>query len=421
MKQLFCIEDSLANKISYYHIMLFLVSLPFDMFYSHIILISLIAHTLIHLHKKDIKPVISWRNVLLSSVFFLTLLSLLYSGNRPEGLKELSMQITILLLPLVFSFNPLDLGKYRDNLLLVFMLACTGIIIYLFLHALVTIRYYHQSLSLLFEPAFLNHNFSLPVGMHATYLAMQVAVALVYALYLLIKASTNRQRLFYLACCGILAAGIVQLSSRAVFIALFLVINLAVPYFLLSGNRRLRFMLVVIPLCLLVIAGIYTASAFRERYVTALEKDLRKGNPGELTDPRMARWDIAVKIGAQSPVIGYGAGSEVALLREGYFQHKFYRSYLTNLNAHNQFISFFIKFGAVGLLIFVCTLVYGFRVSFRHKDLLLFAFLSITTAVCLSENIMDRDKGIFYYAAFFSLLIFSHYPIHYTKESSAPC
>ncbi|KAA2239018.1 O-antigen ligase family protein [Chitinophaga agrisoli] len=420
MKQLFCIEDGLANKISYFHIMLFLVSLPFDMFYSHIILISLIAHTLIHLRKKDIKPVISWRNMLLSSVFFLTLLSLIYTGSRPEGLNELSMQVTILLLPLVFSLNPLDLGKYRDNLLQVFMLTCAAVTAYLFLHALVTIGYYHQSLPLLFTPAFLNHNFSLPVGMHATYLAMQVAVALVYALYLLTKATTSPQRLFYLACCGLLAAGIIQLSSRAVFIALFLVINLAVPYFLLSGKRRLRFVMVVIPLSLLIIAGIYTASNFRERYVTELEKDLRRGNPGELTDPRMARWDIAMRIGVQSPVIGYGAGSEVALLREGYFQHKFYRSYLTNLNAHNQFISFFIKFGTIGLLIFVCTLVYGFRASFRHKDLLLFAFLAVTTAVCLSENIMDRDKGIFFYAAFFSLLIFSHYPIHH-KESSALC
>jgi O-antigen ligase len=37
MKQLLLINDNNANKVSYYHIMLLMASLPFDRFYSHII------------------------------------------------------------------------------------------------------------------------------------------------------------------------------------------------------------------------------------------------------------------------------------------------------------------------------------------------------------------------------------------------
>ena len=50
-ESLFKINDSVANKISYYHLALFVASLPFNLFYSHLILISYALHTLIHLKK----------------------------------------------------------------------------------------------------------------------------------------------------------------------------------------------------------------------------------------------------------------------------------------------------------------------------------------------------------------------------------
>lgn len=254
--------------------------------------------------------------------------------------------------------------------------------------------------------------------MHATYLAMQIAAGLVFLLGLVIKEKKPRLRFFYLVCCVILTAGIIQLGSRAVFIALFLIINLGVPFFLLSYSRRIRFALFIIPLSLLVIGVIYGFNNFKHRYVTELEKDLSKESSTEVTDTRLARWNLALKIAANSPVIGYGSGSEITVLKEGYFRSKYFHSYMSDLNAHNQFISMFIKFGITGLLIFLATLYYGFRVSLKEKDLLLFAFLFIIATVCFSENIIDRDKGIYFYSIFFSLLIYSDLKFKITNPAS---
>ena len=91
---------------------------------------------------------------------------------------------------------------------------------------------------------------------------------------------------------------------------------------------------------------------------------------------------------------------------------------MSDLNAHNQFISMLIKFGILGLLIFIATLYYGFRVSIREKDLLLFAFLFVVAIVSFSENIIDRDKGIYFYSIFFSLLIYSDLPVKTTNPAS---
>lgn len=387
--------------------MLLLLSLPFDMFYSHVIFISLIIHTLIHMRNGNFKPIFTISNLVLSSVFFLTLLGTLYSLNRPEAFKEVGMQVSILLAPLIFCLNPLDLKKYRSNFFLAFSIGCVLVITYLFLHAFVVIMYYHLSPYTLFTPSFINHNFSQPIGMHATYLAMQVAAGLVFLLCLVIKEKKPRRRLFYLVCCVVLTAGIIQLGSRAVFIALFLIINLGVPFFLLNYSRRIRFALFIIPLSLLVIGVIYGFNNFKHRYVTELEKDLSNETTTEVTDTRLARWNLALGIAAKSPLIGYGSGSEITVLKEGYFRNKYFHSYMSDLNAHNQFISILIKFGITGLLIFLATLFYGFRVSLKEKDLLLFAFLFVIATVCFSENIIDRDKGIYFYSIFFSLLIYS--------------
>src|ERR1700690_3234615 len=97
MNRLFQTEDSLANKISYYHLMLLMASLPFDRFYSHLILISFAIHTLIHLKKSEIKPVFKLRTIVLQSVFFITVLSTIYTTNKTEAFNEWGKHITIFL------------------------------------------------------------------------------------------------------------------------------------------------------------------------------------------------------------------------------------------------------------------------------------------------------------------------------------
>lgn len=386
--------------------MLLLLSLPFNLFYSHLFLIGLSLHTIIQIRKTAIKPLLTRANFALAAVFLVTLLSIIYTTNKPQAFTELGRQVTILLFPLIFCFNPLDLKKYRHNFLLVFSLGCTIIITYLFLQALFTIKYYHLPLKALASPAFTNHNFSEPLEIHATFFSMQIAIALVYLLYVLVRETVKARKFFWLICCGILAMGILQLSSKSIFIALLLIINIALPWFLLKGRSRFRFITISTALFIVVMAGIYTRDTFKERYVTELKKDLSQSTDAELTDPRLARWSVAISVGAQSPVIGHGAGTEIGLLKDPFFDHQFYRSYLAGLNAHNQFISFFIKSGIAGLLVYLCVLVFGIRTALAKRDLLLMAFMVIITAVSFSENFLDVDKGIFFYGVFFSLLIF---------------
>lgn len=406
MSALFKINDTLTNKISYFHLMLLMASLPFDMFYSHVILISYGVHTLIHLHKNNIKPFLNLRMLALQSVFIITVLAAIYSTDVKGALNEVGRRAVILVIPILFCLNPFDLKKYSNNLLLFFALVCTATMLYLYADALATIRHFKLPYAMLFSGYFANHNFSEPIGMHATFFSMQVGLTLVFLLWLLLKEKVFYKRLFYLACALILTGGLVQLSSKSVFVALFLAINIAVPYFLLQGVKRRRYIIIATCLSVLMISGILSSTAFRERYVTELAKDLSPEKASESLDSRLARWNVAIKLIEKKPVMGYGTGTELALLHDNFFTNHLYNSFLNNLNAHNQYLSFLLKSGVIGLVVYLGMLAFGFNASFQQKDLLLFTFMLIIACVSFSENLLDVDKGIFYYAFFYSFLVF---------------
>src|ERR1700744_6209871 len=108
MRGLFPTRDNLTDQISYYHLLLFMACLPFDMFYSHIILISFAIHCIIHFSKTKTRPVFNWQVLLLTSVFFVTVYSTFYSVNKTAAYNDWGRQITILLFPLLFCLMPFD-------------------------------------------------------------------------------------------------------------------------------------------------------------------------------------------------------------------------------------------------------------------------------------------------------------------------
>jgi O-antigen ligase len=137
-----------------------------------------------------------------------------------------------------------------------------------------------------------------------------------------------------------------------------------------------------------------------------LQQDL-EGNIGDKdgSEPRMARWHCAWELIRASPWIGYGTGTEVDLLKEKYVTHQLYDSYAHDLNAHNQYLSFLLKTGLPGELLYLGILAIGFLQAFRLKDPFLGSFLLIVACVSASENILDVNKGIFFFSFFFSFFL----------------
>jgi O-antigen ligase len=140
--------------------------------------------------------------------------------------------------------------------------------------------------------------------------------------------------------------------------------------------------------------------------VNLLREDLSEKTADlSIADPRLRRWELALDLVKKAPLTGYGSGDEVGLLKEKYFDNQLYDSYLHRLNAHNQYLSFLLMGGLGALAVYLITLFSGLRLATRQRSFVFLSFVLLLLTVSVSENILSRNKGIFFYSFFFSLFV----------------
>ncbi len=408
MKNTLFIKDSIVNKISFYHLALFLILLPFDRFYSELTLISFLVHTVINFKKEQLKK-LNKDTLWLSALFVLTAVTTFYSADKSQGSSLIERRLGIILFPLLLGINPLPLSKYKLTLLKIFSITCAATIVYLFIYNLIVIYYNNRNLSDLFSSYFLNHNFSAPIEMHATYLSMYVLLSLACCMYLLVKEG-KKTRLLYIILIFILLTGIIQLSSRAAMIATFVIVVVAFPLMVLP---KMKHRLILWGIAVLSLGLFYISLSIFEdlktRNIKALVEDLSTAPPTQdRLEPRVIRWECAWELFTSSPIIGYGNGSEIKKLKEKYFEKKYYLSFLNELNAHNQYLGLLISYGIIGLLLYLYILFRGARSAIANWDFIFASFLIIIIIVSISENILDVNKGIFFYAFFITFFLYAN-------------
>jgi O-antigen ligase len=120
-------------------------------------------------------------------------------------------------------------------------------------------------------------------------------------------------------------------------------------------------------------------------------------------EPRMQRWICAVDLIKQRPLLGYGTGDEVGLLKQKYYDNNLMVSYHLEFNAHNQYLSTLIKHGIIGLLVFMSAFFYYLYLGVRAKDFIYTSFVILLLVGFFTENILDMNKGIFFFAFFNTL------------------
>jgi O-antigen ligase len=204
----------------------------------------------------------------------------------------------------------------------------------------------------------------------------------------------------------LLSFGLLQLSSRAVFIAVLLIANIIIPLLLLSAGRRRRYLFISITATALLLVSFFSIDAFRMRYIYDLKTDLAGQRvKNELVESRMERWAVAAEIVKEAPLLGHGSGAEQQLLQDKYYEKKMYGSFLNEFNAHNQYLYYLVCFGAAGLLLYLFVLYRGIVLAWQQKDAVFAAFMVLIAVVSVSENVLNLNKGVFFFAFFLPLFI----------------
>jgi len=347
-------------------------------------------------------------------LYLLTMAGTLYATRASDAWPEWEHQLALLLFPLIVWFSRLDWQWYRSRLLKAFAFSCLFTAVYLYGVTLHDIYSHGEPLIALFTKPHMNHYFSHPIGLHATYYAAYLGLSVVVFADGLFRrpvgepggAGGKLVRLGYSLAMLLCLFTIFQLASRAVCIAMVVIVNLLIPIYMVKGQLRWRLFIGIFSLTLMSLLVIWRNNHLHSRYLVQLKQDLRS-DTGAILDPepRMVRWQCAWEVIRASPWIGYGTGEEVRQLKERYYAHHLMISYTLGLNAHNQFLSFWLKTGIFGMLIYITILLLAFREAWRRRDIYLMSFVLIIVCISLSENILDVNKGIFFFSMFFIMLL----------------
>ncbi len=131
-------------------------------------------------------------------------------------------------------------------------------------------------------------------------------------------------------------------------------------------------------------------------------------NPeGNSVGQRFEFWKNGWSIFRDHPIFGVGTGD---------VQNEFHRAYDENgsllseqyqLRAHNQYLTFAITFGVLGLILFLALLIAPFAFNPRSKNFLYTVFFTVAVVSMINEDTLETQIGVTFFAFFYTILLFA--------------
>ncbi len=408
------------ERLRFILILLYAFSLPFAVLFSSVLVILISFITLVDLQKDKLKR-LPRQFFLFQVVFFLSVAGYFYSLHKSNASFLMERQLTILLFPVILPLA-INISLVKVNMALASLaLSSTVAIVFLFssMFYSIIVELNLPVLSSISSGAFFNHQFSKPLSIHAGYLSLYISLSIIFLTHLYDRGRSIGIKIFLIILLTMLFAGLFFLASRNIIIATFFILIIVYPFYKIKN--KLSYIIILTGILASGFLVIRNIPYLHERFSVNLISDINPirssaGITYSINEPRYERWKGAVELIKRSPMIGYGTGDEIPMMKTEYIKRGHYISYLENYNAHNQYLSYFLKNGLIGLMIFFFVFSYYLSLAITSKNFVYLSFLIVLLIGFYTENILDANKGIVFFAFFNTL--FGSYALIKIKEGA---
>ncbi len=130
------------------------------------------------------------------------------------------------------------------------------------------------------------------------------------------------------------------------------------------------------------------------------------GTNGHSVASRIVYWKQAWLLIRENMLIGVGTGDVQNEFEESYKQSNSSLNESFRLRAHNQYLTLWVAFGIVGLLIIMITIIYPIALSIKMKDYYYLLFIAVALLSMINEDTLETQAGVTFFAFFNSFLLF---------------
>ncbi len=368
--------------------------------------VSMVALAVIGLVRPDIGDVFRrfWDNkahVALTLIFFIVLLSGLYSENTAYLLDRLRIKLPFLLLPLAFAGIPPFSRKQYHSLLYTLVILMTLSSLFVIVDIFVYWGMYMDQIG---------KSGSVPTPIDHIRFSLLVALAVLAGLYLFKRKFYIKypfEKYLLLSCSIFLLLFLHVLSVRSGLLALYMaVVVLIARYILLTRRYKVGLLMLVFIVSLPLLAYQFSKSFHTQVHLTKHNfiEFFIKDNVGEYSDTqRLASYHIAFKTAGQNNVIiGVGMGDIKDKMGECY--NKYYPEVKPKL-PHNQFLLFYVATGIWGLQAFMFAFFFPLWYRGHYKNGLLLAFYVMVFMSFMVEPTLEGAVGTAFYLVFLLVIL----------------
>tara|TARA_R110002049_G_scaffold307520_2_gene508270 strand:- start:28924 stop:30156 length:1233 start_codon:yes stop_codon:yes gene_type:complete len=339
---------------------------------------------------------------LLIALFALNFLGLLYSEDLSRGFTMITRQISFVLFPLLYAVY------HIRNISILFKTYVAAIFCFILICELETLyRFFYMSdvfplnLELFLSYRYTGAELTKVIGVHNSYFGMYIMFSNVLIISFLQKVKKNFVLLLSLLLIGFQSVFILQMVAKTAIIMNTVIVISSLVYFLIK-LKKIKLLVFLIGLVLSL--GWFSVkhldlplNRIADRYM-----ELKNGDSTN-RDTRVKMWKSAVPIIKEHYMFGVGTGDVENVL------HKEYKikNIQSRSNVHNQYLDYFMRFGVLGIVIFLSVLGVALYTAIKTKNYVYFCFTIIIIGCCMTENILSRQWGITFYACFNYLLYIS--------------
>ncbi|MFT5891920.1 MAG: O-antigen ligase [Dokdonia sp.] len=332
-----------------------------------------------------------------NAILFLVIsLTYFYSDNTAYGERKLTQMASLIVFPFVFAMlTKEDSKEIFKNLTTYLCIYVIGVFLF---NVIPFLWFFATDYSF---PEMMEHFGTVlrvkmgKFNIHPIYLSMHCSIAILFSFYILREL---RSKIKIAAILGIditLVLFLLLYAKKGPLIALMIVFSLFVVF---QRKQKLLkpYLLAITTLIFLTIAIPKT----RDRFVELLK--IENLDKGEITSTniRYTIYDTAQKLIVDSPLVGYGIGDYNDVLQKKYTQDENLLLAERKYNAHNQYFSLLLIGGIVVLLAFLFMTGINLVYAIRYNNQLLILLLVFYVIMMFTENILERESGIIFFAFF---------------------
>lgn len=393
----------LKYKTNYYSILLLGFIIPLFKELIPICILLFIITSLMNSRWREIKIAKYKSSILwLTPIFFISLISVIYSENKGIGAMNIETKLSLLAFPVAFQFSKLDIKKTIAPVLKSFIEGSFVAAILALVYAFLQYYYSADTTNLVYS--------KLSIFSHASYFSMYLCFGLAILYYYSFSPSKN----FYIrpivgfSLIVFFTIIIVLLSSKSGWIVLIIIHFSALSYWIVKHKNYAKGGISIIA----IVTGtflFYTFSPTMKSRVDELFNSIsgkKEDANFSSTQTRMLIWNISFDLIKEKPLFGYGSGDSKLALTKQYKDRNLGFLLDKQLNAHNQYLQSTLDAGLIGGIILLLILFVPLILCFKEKQGLYAIFIGILALNFFSESMLETQSGVIFYA-FFNTLFFA--------------